>query len=148
VFGNRLLAQQAIDLDIGYTDDLVALSQWPSVVTGYQFAGPASGATVQVSIALDASAYVAAPGEVFAPVVAPGTTSQPVGVAARATAHRDRYAAIFWQLSHDLAAEVTTTVDGAAPHPLDVARLAAFASSVFPRRNRLIQPGWPTATPR
>ena len=131
VFGNRLLAQQTIDLDIGYTDDLVALSQWPSVVTGYQFAGPAGGATVQVSIALDTSAYVAAPGEVFAPVVAPGTTSQPVGVAARATAHRDRYAAIFWQLSHDLAAEVTTTVDGGEPHPLEVAGLAAFASGAW-----------------
>ena len=134
VFGNRLLAQQAIDLDVGYTDDLVALSQWPSVVTGYQFAVPAvpaGPAAVQVGIALDTSAYVAAPGEVFAPVVAPGTTSQPVGVAARATAHRDRYAAIFWQLSHDLAAEVTTTVDGGAPHPLDVAGLAAFASGAW-----------------
>ena len=41
VFGNRLLAPQGIDVDVGYTDDLVALSQWPSVVTGYQFAGPA-----------------------------------------------------------------------------------------------------------
>jgi LysM repeat protein len=134
VFGNRLLAQQAIDLDVGYTDDLVALSQWPSVVTGYQFAvpaGPADPATVQVSIALNTSAYVAAPGDVFAPVVAPGTTSQPVGVAAQATAHRDRYAAIFWQLSHDLAAEVTTTVDGGAPHPLEVAGLAAFASGTW-----------------
>ena len=134
VFGNRLLAQQAIDLDVGYTDDLVALSQWPSVVTGYQFAvpaDPAGPATVQVGIALDTSVYVAAPGDVFAPVVAPGTTGQPVGVAARATAHRDRYAAIFWQLSHDLAAEVTTTVDGGAPHPLEAAQLAAFASGAW-----------------
>ena len=95
VFGNRLLAPQGIDVDVGYTDDLVALSQWPSVVTGYQF-GPAGAATVQVSIALDTSAYVATPGEVFVPVVAPGAASLPTGVAAQATAHRDRYAEIFW----------------------------------------------------
>ncbi len=131
VFGNRLLAQQAIDIDVGYTDDLVALTQWPSVVTGYQFAGPAGAATVQVGIALNTGAYVAAPGEVFAPVAAPGPASQPVGAAAQAAAHRDRYAGIFWQLSHDLAAEVTTTVDGGAPHPLDVAGLAAFASGAW-----------------
>ena len=135
VFGNRLLVPQGIDVDVGYTDDLVALSQWPSVVTGYQFAGPAGAATVQVSIALDTSAYVATPGEVFVPVVAPGAASLPTGVAAQATAHRDRYAEIFWQLSHDVTAEVTTTVDGTvdgpASHPVDVAGLAAFASGAW-----------------
>ncbi len=131
VFGNRLLAQQSIEVDVGYTDELVALSQWPSVVTGYQFTGQPGAATVQVDIALDASAYVPAPGEVFTPVAAPGTPSLPTGIAAQASAHRDRYAGIFWQLSHDLAAEVTTTVDGQAPHPLDVAGLAAFASGAW-----------------
>ena len=45
VFGNRLLAQQGIDVDVGYTDDLVALSQWPSVITGYQFAGQPGAAS-------------------------------------------------------------------------------------------------------
>ena len=130
VFGNRLLAQQHIDVDVGYTDDLVALSQWPAVVTGYRFAGTPGAATVEVGVALDTSAYVPAPGEVFTPVAAPGTASLPVGVAAQATAHRDRYAAVFWQLSHDLAAEVTTTVDNTA-HPVDVAALAAFASGAW-----------------
>ena len=131
VFGNRLLAQQSIEVDIGYTDELVALSQWPSVVTGYQFTGQPGAATVQVDIALDTSAYVPAPGEVFAPVAAPGAASLPTWIAAQASAHRDRYAGIFWQLSHDLAAEVTTTVDAQAPHPLDVAGLAAFASGAW-----------------
>ena len=131
VFGNRLLAPQTIEVGIGYTDDLVALSQWPSVVTGYQFTGEPGAATVQVDIALDTSAYVPAPGEVFAPVTAPGAASLPTGIAAQASAHRDRYAGIFWQLSHDLAAEVTTTVDEQAPHPLDVAGLAAFASGAW-----------------
>ena len=130
VFGNRLLAQQHIDVDVGYTDDLIGLSQWPAVVTGYRFAGTPGAATVEVGVALDASAYVPAPGEVFTPVAAPGTASLPVGVAAQATAHRDRYAAVFWQLSHDLAAEVTTTVDNTA-HPADVAALAAFASGAW-----------------
>ena len=64
-------------------------------------------------------------------MAAPGAASVPTGIVAQATAHRDRYAAIFWQLTHDLAAEVTTTVDGAAPHPLDVAGLAAFASGAW-----------------
>jgi len=131
VFGNRLLAQQSIEVDIGYTDELVALSQWPSVVTGYQFTGQPGAAAVQVDIALDTSAYVPAPGEVFAPVTAPGAASLPTGIAAQASAHRDRYASIFWQLSHDLAAEVTTTVDEQAPHPLDVAGLAAFTSGAY-----------------
>ena len=130
MFGNRLLAQQHIDVDVGYTDDLIGLSQWPAVVTGYRFAGTPGAATVEVGVALDASAYVPAPGEVFTPVAAPGTASLPVGVAAQATAHRDRYAAVFWQLSHDLAAEVTTTVDNTA-HPADVAALAAFASGAW-----------------
>ena len=130
VFGNRLLVQQHIDVDIGYSDNLVALSQWPAVVTGYRFAGTPGAATVEVGVALDTSAYVPSPGEVFAPVAAPGTASLPVGIAAQATAHRDRYAAVFWQLSHDLAAEVTTTVDNTA-HPVDVAALAAFASGAW-----------------
>ena len=39
----------------------------------------------QVGVALDTSAYVPAPGEVFAPVAAPGAASLPIGVAAQAT---------------------------------------------------------------
>ena len=38
---------------------------------------------------------------------------------------------IFWQLSHDLAAEVTTTVDDTRRTRLDVAALAAFASGAW-----------------
>ena len=131
VFGNRLLAPQYIDVGIGYTDDLVALSQWPSVITGYLFAGPPGAAVVQVGIALDAGAYVATPGDVFAPVLPPGQASAPTGVAAQASAHRVRYATIFWQLSHDLAAEVTTTVDDHISHPFDMAELTAFASGAW-----------------
>ncbi len=131
VFGNRLLAPQYIDVGIGYTDDLVALSQWPSVITGYLFAGPPGAATVQVGVALDAGAYVATPGDVFAPVVLPGQASAPTGVAAQASAHQGRYATIFWQLAHDLAAEVTTTVDDQIPHPFDTAGLTAFASGAW-----------------
>jgi LysM repeat protein len=131
VFGNRLLAQQSIEVGVGYADELVALSQWPSMVTGYQFTGQPGAAAVQVGIALDAGAYVPAPGEVFAPVTADGTASPPTGIAAQASAHRDRYLSVFWQLSHDLAAEVTTTVDEQAPHPIDVAGLAAFASGAY-----------------
>ena len=86
---------------------------------------------VQVGIALDAGAYVATPGDVFAPVLPPGQASAPTGVAAQASAHRVRYATIFWQLSHDLAAEVTTTVDDHISHPFDMAELTAFASGAW-----------------
>ena len=107
----------------------MALSQWPSVITGYR-SPPTWRGDLQVSIALNAGAYVPAAGDVFAPVVAPGTASVPTGVVAQAAAHRDRYAGIFWQLTHDLAVEVTTTVDSGA-HPLDVGELAAFASGAW-----------------
>ena len=112
VFGNRLLPPRTIDVDVRYTDELIAVSAWPAVLTGYRFTAPPGPVSLVVTLALDTSVYVATPGEVFAPVGGAG----PAGIAARAAAHRDRYAEIFWQVSHDLAAEVSTTVDGATVH--------------------------------
>ncbi len=128
VFGNRLLSPSALDVDVRYTDDLVAVSQWPAVLTGYRFTGPPGPVSLVVTLALDTSVYVPTPGEVFAPV---GSAGGSAGITARAEAHRDRYAEIFWQVSHDLVAEVTTTVDGATPHLVSVGELATFTATAW-----------------
>ncbi len=127
VFGNRLSAPAALDVPVRYTDELAALSQWPAILPGYRIVGTAQTASVEVLLTLDASVYAASPGELFAPVGLSGLG----GVAARATAHRDRYGEIFWQLSHDVAVEVATTVDGGAPHPMPPEALAGFAAATW-----------------
>ena len=70
----------------------------------------------------------ATPGEVFAPV---GSAGGSAGIAARAAAHRDRYAEIFWQVSHDLVAEVTHDRGRRHAHPVPVGELATFTAAAW-----------------
>ena len=128
VFGNRLLPQRTVDVDVRYTDELIAVSQWPAVLADYRFTGPPGPAALVVTLALDTSAYVPTPGDLVAPL---GTAGGPAGVTARAGAHRDRYAEVFWQVAHDVTAEVTTTVDGAVPHAVPVDAFSAFAAAAW-----------------
>lgn len=85
--GNRTVADVPpvlSPLPIGYTDDLIGLSQWPSLALSYAF--PNAQPQLQLNVQFNPAKYLPAPGQAF-------ETSQQ-----SARADLEHYAAIYYQL--------------------------------------------------
>ncbi|MGR6874974.1 hypothetical protein ACU6U9_22440 [Pseudomonas sp. HK3] len=92
IYGNVLTPQNSIDnlsLDIGYTDDLIAVSQWPGTTSSYVFTAdpsPVNNANVRLTLALQVANYVIGAGSSYA--VAHSCVS----------AHKLKYSQIYYQI--------------------------------------------------
>ncbi|MDJ0824020.1 MAG: LysM peptidoglycan-binding domain-containing protein [Rhodobacter sp.] len=125
MFGNRFLAGdgETMSSEVLYQDELIALANWPAVVTTYAFAAPAKSdeaPTMHVDVAFDAAQYIPPPGDSFA------------GSAQLAEGHRKRYAEIYFQVAQDdVTITASTTVDGGKAHPLTASQFAEWAASAY-----------------
>ena len=131
LFGNRILPARTLPVPVLYTDPILALASWPSIVAAYHFSGDPGSGVLSVAVGLDAGTYVAPAGDPVAPIGADGGPGPASGLAARATADRDAYAQVYWQLARGVTATVTTSLDGGVAHPVDAATLAGFAAAAW-----------------
>jgi LysM repeat protein len=126
-FGNGAVATSApggVSLPVRYTDPLIGVGEWPGIALSYQVVpGAAEGAspTLAIALALQASAYLPAPGLGTAPALR------------AASAHALRYERVIYQLRRPgvTIGATTTLAAGGQPLPLSRSHFAGFAAGAY-----------------
>jgi hypothetical protein len=123
IFGNRTADSdtQAVAVEVGYTDPLIGVAEWPAVVCGYQVE-PAPGSTARLAVTIGPRPSVVMP-----------TPSQP-GAAGADAANRqaEKYAQAYYQLGQTVTGQLVTTLKtDPAPDELaiDMAELRRFVAA-------------------
>ena len=93
VFGNRILPRGSSRCPVRYTDALLGLAQWPSIVAAYRVVGDPGAAVLSVRARPRRRHVRALPaGDPVAPLGPDGGPGRASGLAARATRRPGRYA--------------------------------------------------------
>ena len=131
VYGNELVPTDPIaplDLPVGYTDELIALSEWPGTTSSYVFTGdgtPAETARVRLSLAFQTASYI------------PGAGSDFAAAQFAVSAHRLKYSAIYYQVEQaGVSLSLTTSVmanpaTGDGSFPLDPTIARQYVQAVY-----------------
>lgn len=115
----------ALVAGVGYTDELVPLSAWPSAVASYRIVPQALNLSVTIRVAPDHFMPDASAAKMIAGAPDPNNTA----ASQRAAKARDRYQSIFYQLVQDDVECALTTTLGPVADPLAVSA-AAMASLI------------------
>jgi len=89
-----------VAIDVGYTDDLISVANWPATTSGYDLGAAVGGAVrLNVSLALQAGANQ------------PGFSQSPVASIEAQTRQAEKYQQIYYQLAQsDLVVSVSTSL--------------------------------------
>lgn len=118
--GPTVAGQGVLNLTLGYTDPLIALSQWPELAAYFEVLGQPGAASLAMQLGLKAAAAL------------PGASERGDGMIASARQQSEQYARIYYQLSQPnmqaLLATSLRRMAGEAGQGIDVGPLWRYAA--------------------